>query len=45
MTTDRKVSLALVMLDQGQSIASVARRLHMSEKTIRKYRDAGKLPR
>jgi hypothetical protein len=44
MTTDRKVSMALLMLDQGQSVASVARKLRMSEKTIRKYRDAGKLP-
>jgi Mu transposase-like protein len=44
MTTDRKVSLAWVMLDQGQSVATVARRLRMGEKTIRKYRDADKLP-
>jgi transposase len=44
MNMDRKVSVALVMLEQGQSIASIARKLRMSEKTIRKYRKAGKLP-
>jgi hypothetical protein len=44
MNMDRKMSVALVMLEQGQSIASIARKLRMSEKTIGKYRKAEKLP-
>jgi hypothetical protein len=44
MNMDRKVSLALVMLEHGQRVATIARKLRMSEKTIRKYRDEKKLP-
>ena len=44
MITDRKASLAWVMLNQGHSMAKVARKLEMGEKTVKKYRDAGVLP-
>ena len=44
MITDRKVSLAWVMLNEGHTMAKVARKLKMGEKTIKKYRDAGELP-
>ncbi len=44
MTTDRKVSMAWVMLNEGHTMAKVARKLEMGEKTIKKYRDAGVLP-
>ncbi len=43
MNMDRKVSMALVMLELGQSTASIARKLRMNETTIRKYRKVEKL--
>jgi len=44
MITDRKASLSWMMLREGYSVASVARKLSMGEKTVRKYRDADRLP-
>ncbi len=41
MITDRKVSLTWVMLNDGHSMARVARKLKMGEKTVKKYRDTG----
>ena len=44
MITDVRASKMFLLLHQGESVAGIARRLNMSEKTIRKYRDADKLP-
>ena len=44
MVTDIRASKMFRLLDEGESVAKIARRLEMSEKTIRKYRDADVLP-
>ncbi len=44
MITDVRASKMFLLLHQDESVASVARRLKMSEKTVRKYRDADQLP-
>ncbi len=44
MLTDIRASKLFVLLHEGESIAGIARRLRMSEKTVRKYRDAEQLP-
>ncbi len=44
MLTDVRASKMYRLLHQGESVASVSRRLKMSQKTVRKYRDAGRLP-
>ena len=44
MITDVRASKLFLLLHEGESVASIARRLEMSEKTIRKYRDADLLP-
>ena len=44
MITDVRASKLFLLLQEGQSVARIARRLKMSEKTIRKYRDLDQLP-
>lgn len=44
MVTDVQASKMFLLLDEGESVAAIARRLKMSETTIRKYRDADLLP-
>ena len=44
MITDVRASKMFLLLHEGESVASIARRLKMSDKTIRKYRDADQLP-
>ena len=44
MLTDVRASKMFLLLHQGDSVAGISRRLKMSEKTVRKYRDAGQLP-
>ena len=44
MIKDARASDIYGLLHRGASVASVARRLRMSEKTVRKYRDSGRLP-
>ena len=44
MVKDVRASMMFVLLRQGESVVSVARKLKMSEKTIRKYRHANRLP-
>jgi len=44
MITDVRASKMFLLLHEAESVARVARRLKMSEKTIRKYRDADQLP-
>ena len=44
MITDVRASKLFLLLHEGESVAGIARRLKMSEKTIRKYRDADLLP-
>ncbi len=44
MITDVRASKMYRLLHQGESVASVSRRLKMSQKTVRKYRDADQLP-
>jgi transposase len=44
MITDVRASKLFLLLYEGESVAGIARRLNMSEKTIRKYRDTGLLP-
>ena len=44
MITDVRASQMFLLLHEAESVASIARRLKMSGKTIRKYRDADKLP-
>jgi len=44
MITDVRASKLFLLLHEGESVAGIARRLEMSERTIRKYRDADMLP-
>ena len=44
MITDVRASEMFLFLRRGHSVASVARSLKMSERTVRKYRDAHQLP-
>ena len=44
MITDVRASQLFLLLHEGESVAGIAGRLEMSEKTIRKYRNAGLLP-
>lgn len=44
MITDVRASKLFLLLHEGESVTGIARRLAMSEKTIRKYRDADSLP-
>ena len=44
MITDVRASKLFLLLHEGESVAGIARRLEMGEKTIRKYRDANLLP-
>ena len=44
MITDVRASMTFLLLHQGESVAAIARRLKMSEKSIRKYREADLLP-
>jgi transposase len=44
MLTDLRASEMFVFLRASEAVAAISRRLKMSEKTIRKYRDAGQLP-
>ena len=44
MLTDVGASKMFLLLHEGESVAGIARRLEMSEKTVRKYRDANQLP-
>ena len=44
MITDVRASMLFLLLHEGESVAGIARRLRMSQKTIRKYREAGLLP-
>jgi hypothetical protein len=45
MITDGKAGRMFLMLHRGHTVAAIARRLNMGERTIRNYRDAGVLPR
>jgi hypothetical protein len=44
MITDVRASKMFLLLHEAESVARIARRLKMSEKTIRKYRNADQLP-
>ena len=44
MLTDGRAGRMFLMLHLGHSVAEIARRLKMGERTIRKYRKAGMLP-
>jgi len=44
MVKDIVASMMFALLREGESVASIARRLRMGEKTIRKYREANRLP-
>jgi transposase len=44
MLRDEKAGRMFSMLHRGHCVAEIARRLKMSERTIRKYRDEGVLP-
>jgi len=44
MITDVQASKMFLLLHENESVARVARRLKMGEKTVRKYRDADRLP-
>ena len=44
MITDVRASQVFLLLHEAESVASIARRLKMSAKTVRKYRDADQLP-
>ncbi|MFT5525814.1 MAG: hypothetical protein ACI9HK_003784, partial [Pirellulaceae bacterium] len=44
MITDVRASKVFLLLHQDESVASISRRLKMSERTVRKYRDADQLP-
>ena len=44
MITDVRASMMFLSLHEGDSVAVISRRLKMSEKTVRKYRDADQLP-
>jgi hypothetical protein len=44
MLTDARASKMFLLLQEGDSVAGISRRLGMSERTVRKYRDADQLP-
>ncbi len=44
MITDVRASKMFLLLHEGSSVAAISRRLRMSEKTVRKYRDGDQLP-
>lgn len=44
MVTDVRASMLFVLHREGRSVSSIARRLSMSRRTVRKYRDAEQLP-
>ena len=44
MITDARASTMFRLLFAGQSVVGIARKLQMSEKTIRKYRGDGRIP-
>jgi hypothetical protein len=44
MLTDKRASQLFVLLDEGVPVSKIARRLRLSEKTVRKYRDIARLP-
>lgn len=44
MVKDIRASMMFLLLRDGKSVASIARKLEMGEKTIRKYRHANRLP-
>ncbi len=44
MITDVRASKMFLLLHEGSSVAEISRRLRMSEKTVRKYRDGDQLP-
>ncbi len=44
MITDFRASQVFLLLHEAESVASIARRLKMSAKTVRKYRDTDQLP-
>jgi transposase len=44
MLTDVGASKMFLLLHEGESVAGISRRLKMSEKTVRKYRDVNQLP-
>jgi transposase len=44
MITDVRASKMFLLLHEAESVARIARRLKMSHKTVRKYRDADQLP-
>jgi transposase len=44
MVTDVRASKMFLLLHEGSSVAEISRRLEMSEKTVRKYRDSDQLP-
>lgn len=44
MITDVRASMMFLLLRQGESVAAISRRLKMSEKSVRKYRQADLLP-
>ena len=44
MLTDVGASKMFLLLHKGESVAGISRRLKMSEKTVRKYRDVNQLP-
>ena len=44
MITDVRASEMFLLLREGSSVAEISRRLRMSEKTVRKYRDGDQLP-
>jgi len=44
MVTDVRASNMFLLLHEGSSVAEISRRLKMSEKTVRKYRDRDQLP-
>ncbi len=44
MITDVRASEMFLLLREGSSVAEISRRLRMSEKTVRKYRDGDQFP-
>ena len=44
MITDVRASQMFLLLHEAESVVRIAGRLKMSEKTVRKYRDADQLP-
>ena len=45
MTTDQQVRLLMTLIKQGLPVVTAAAKAGMSERTARKYRRSGKLPR